>query len=79
MIGALSSIEKHLGFLWSHGEERSLTPDQEELRDAYEEIRSEILDKGNHQIRNLENELSQYDVTWLRYQLTMPIASSKEE
>ncbi len=80
MIGALSSIEKHFGFLWSHGENDSLAEEQKEMKELYESIRSEILDKGNHQIRNLENELSQYDITWLRYQLTMPVAvSSKEE
>ena len=81
MIGALSSIEKHFGFLWSHEQEGELTPQQEEMRELYEEIRSEILDKGNHQIRNLETELSHYDVTWLRYQLSLPVTrmTNKEE
>jgi predicted esterase YcpF (UPF0227 family) len=73
MIGALSSIEKHFGFLWSHENDGELTPEQEHMRDLYDEIRSEILDKGNHQIRNLETELSQYDITWLRYQLSLPV------
>jgi len=81
MIGALSSIEKHFGFLWSHSEEGELTSEQEHMRDLYEEIRSEILDKGNHQIRNLETELSQYDITWLRYQLSLPVTrmTTREE
>ena len=81
MIGALSSIEKHLGFLWSHDQDGELTSEQEEMRELYEEIRSEILDKGNHQIRNLETELSQYDITWLRYQISLPVAptTTKEE
>lgn len=81
MIGALSSIEKHFGFLWSHENDGELTPEQEHIRDLYDEIRSEILDKGNHQIRNLETELSQYDITWLRYQLSLPVTrmTNKEE
>ena len=73
MIGALSSIEKHFGFLWSHENDGELTPEQEHMRDLYDEIRSEILDNGNHQIRSLETELSQYDITWLRYQLSLPV------
>ena len=72
-LAALSSIEKHFGFLWSYDQDGELTPEQEEMRERYEEIRSEILDKGNHQIRNLETELSQYDITWLRYQLSLPV------
>ena len=54
MIGALSSIEAHLGFMWGHGSEEDLTPEQEHLRELYDKVRSEILDRGNHQIRNME-------------------------
>ena len=37
--------------------------------------------KGNNQIRNLESEISQYEVKWLRYHMSLPIMSveSKEE
>ena len=62
MIGALDSIEKHLSFLWE---------DDIELKEAYELVRQEILDRGNTQIRNLENELNQYDIEWLRYNITL--------
>jgi len=76
MIGALSSIEKNLGFLWGHEDQRDLTPEEQHLKNIYDQIRSEILDKGNSQIRNLESELSQYEVTWLRYHMTLPIANT---
>ena len=73
MIGALSTIESHLGFLWGHEANEPLTPEQEHMKLVYEEIRSEILDKGNAQIRNLEAEFSYYDITWLRYHVNLPV------
>jgi hypothetical protein len=73
MIGALSSIEGHFGFLWGHDNGEELTPEQQHLKSIYDEIRSEILDKGNNQIRNLESELSYYEIKWLRYQMNLPL------
>ena len=54
MIGALSSIEEHLGFLWK---------DDAGMIEAYQKLRSEILDKGNKQIRYIDVDLSNYNVT----------------
>lgn len=60
MIGALSSIEKHFGFLWEHQD----IPEskKEEMRNVFNDLRSDILDKGNHQLRNVDAELSNYEV-----------------
>lgn len=74
MIGALSSIEDHFKFLWES--DKSVT--QEQMYDLFQKVRSEILDKGNTQARNLEAELNQYDVKWLRYNVTIPVKSIKE-
>ena len=79
MIGALSSLEKHYGFLWGQDQEGELTPEQQHMKDLYEEIRSEILDKGNNQIRNLETEFHYYDITWLRYQMMIPMKQQYTE
>jgi hypothetical protein len=69
MIGALDSIEKHLGYLWE---------DNEELREIYEIVRQEILDRGNDQIRGLNSEMDHYDIEWLRYQLKLNVRSKQE-
>jgi len=53
MIGALSSIEEHLSFLWQ---------DEEKLSEIYQKLRSEILDKGNKQIRYAELDILKYEV-----------------
>lgn len=72
MIGALSSIENHFSFLWS-SENDVLSSEQKIMYDIYQKVRSEILDKGNTQARNIDAELAQYDVKWLRYQATLPV------
>ena len=76
MIGALSSIEEHLGFLWN-AKDGQLTEDQVYMKDLYQKVRSEILDKGNTQSRNVDAELSQYDIKWLRYNAVIPVKESK--
>ena len=73
MIGALSTVEKHFGFLWGHESPDALTPEQEHMKELYDLVRSEILDRGNNQGRNLETEFMNYDITWLRYQITQPL------
>ena len=78
MIGALSSIEEHLGFLWD-AKAGQLTEDQVYMKDLYQKVRSEILDKGNTQARNVDAELSQYDVKWLKYTIKMPVIKQTEE
>jgi|TARA_Y100000361_G_C10873108_1_gene195228 hypothetical protein len=73
MIGALSTIERVFGFLWGHGSQEELTPEQEHMKELFDEVRSEILDRGNNQSRNLEAEFANYEINWLRYQMTLPV------
>lgn len=61
MIGSLSSIEMHFGFLW---QSESLPEEQKvKMKNIFESLRSEILDKGNHQLRNVDVELGNYTVS----------------
>lgn len=78
MIGALSSMEENLGFLWKNDSEEPLTKDQELLKSLYNKIRSEILDRGNNQARNIDAELAQYDIEWLKYQIIMPVINTNK-
>lgn len=72
MIGALSTIEENLGHLWGNNVANP-SEDQKKMKAVYEKIRSEILDRGNNQARNIDAELSQYEVEWLRYSIKMPV------
>jgi len=78
MIGALSSIEEHFSFLWASDAE-GLTPEQKLMYDLFQKVRSEILDKGNTQSRNIDAELSQYEVKWLRYSVEIPVKKTEEK
>lgn len=77
MIGALSSIEQHLSFLWES--ESISTEDKKAMKVIYEQIRSEILDKGNNQARNIDAELAQYNIEWLRYEVSIPVINKGKE
>lgn len=67
MIGAIASIEEHLGFLLDEEESG------QDNRELFNKLRSEILDKGNQQIRNLNKEFKLYDISLRRYQYTLPV------
>lgn len=73
MIGALSTLEENFGFLWASGSDKPLTEEQEAMKNIYNKVRSEILDRGNNQARNIDAELSQYEVEWTRYQIKIPV------
>lgn len=73
MIGALSSIEEHFSFLWTTADGAPISEEQKIMFEAFQKVRSEILDKGNTQARNVDAELNQYDVKWLRYNMTIPV------
>lgn len=77
MIGALSSIEEHFSFLWT-SDSGPLKPEQQIMFDTFQKVRSEILDKGNTQARNIDAELNQYEVKWLRYSMNMPIKQDQD-
>lgn len=70
MIGAICSIEDKFGFLWE---------DNPKMFDLYQQLRSEILDKGNGQSRSIDNELSQYEISYNRYHVNIPIKKIRKD
>lgn len=60
-IAALDYFEKTFGYLWGHNKPKSkLTKEEKEYREIWEEVRKQILDKGNAQIRGIEREFHDY-------------------
>ena len=79
-IGAISSCEKNFGFLWGHGKDESeLTKQELEMKELWEEVRTEILDNGNTQLRAASNEIDNYSISWERYSLGINIDKDKED
>lgn len=59
MIGSLSRFENEFGYLWNN--ENEPTNNQEKyFRDKWEDLRHDLLDHGNDQIRNGLQELTNY-------------------
>jgi len=58
MIGSLARMEDYFGFLWGHDQdEDNLTNKQLENSELWEELREEILDHSNYQMRCALNDL----------------------
>lgn len=79
MIGAISSIEENFGFLWNNEDGSDLSPEQIEMKENFMKVRSEILDKGNNQSRNIDVELNNYNIEWKKFKLTLPVRPGKNE
>ena len=77
MIGAISSLEDHFSFLWT-AQDSEMTEEKKFMFDIFQKVRSEILDKGNSQSRNIDAELNQYEVKWMRYSVEIPVKPNGE-
>ena len=78
MIGALSTIEEQFGFLWGFDiPESERMPEQKKIHDIYEDSRAKILDRGNTQIRILETEFINYDITRKKHFINLPMVQSE--
>ena len=49
------------------------------MYEIYQKVREEVLNKGNTQARNIDAELSQYNVSWLKYQKNIPVKEIRKE
>ena len=72
MIGALAAFEESFGFVWGHGQ-TTLTAEQQKMKDEWDKTRTKILNTGNNQIRNSEEEIAQYEMNRKKDTLTFII------
>lgn len=79
MIGSLSDIENHFGFLWGFGDDSELSEEQKHMKEIFEEVRAKILDRGNTQIRDIELEFVNYEISRKKFYIKLPVASPKGE
>ncbi len=79
MIGAISSIEERFGILWAFGQKRPLTRSEQEFSDLFQELRKDVLDKGNTQIRNTKQLLEQYNIEYEGYSLELRLPVVRAE
>jgi hypothetical protein len=60
MIGALFEFEKYFGHLWGlhKDENQPLTKVEEDYRELWEDVRNQILNNGNNQLRKCLSDLN---------------------
>ena len=81
MIGSLARVEDYLGFVWGHNKE-TISVQQAENRQLWEELREEILDHSNYQMRCALNDLRKTLQTMMSedsYKETIVIKQPNEE
>jgi hypothetical protein len=79
-IGAIAKVEESLGFLWGHGKnEADLTPDEAEMAAVWNQVRTDILNIGNNQLRGAQTEIAQHVVSWNRYQTNFVIKTEDND
>jgi hypothetical protein len=59
MIGSIARFEQNFGYLWNHGKEPE-TDNQHYFRDKWDDLRIDLLNHGNNQIRLALDELFDY-------------------
>lgn len=59
MIGSLARIEDYLGFMWGHNKDL-ISIEQSDNRQIWNELREEILDYSNYQMRSALNDLKKF-------------------
>jgi hypothetical protein len=59
MIGAISRVEKSFGYLWNHGNKPE-SETQEAFKQKWDNLRTELLNHGNNQIRLAINTIEDY-------------------
>lgn len=77
MVGAVATVEHYFGFLWGLNEDREITAEEQELANKFAELRSQVFDIGNLQMRNFAGELHQYIISRKKYSLTLPVITGK--
>lgn len=69
MIGALDAFEHMF---------EELINENPRFKQSFQEVRKEILDNGNNQIRAIKKELDQYTVSWNRYTINFTVKGRDE-
>lgn len=59
MIGSLARVEEYFGFLWGHNKNH-LSNKEHANRELWEELRTEILNHCNYQMREALEDIKEY-------------------
>jgi len=73
-IGALAAFEEEFGFLWGHNlDEDELTPEQLNMRELWNNVRTNVLNNGNTQLRAVRTEIANHVIKWNRHHMNLTV------
>ncbi len=72
-IGAIDAFERTFGDLWGYNSDKPLTKSQKEMKQLWQQVRNDILDLGNNQLRAAQLELENHTIKWNRYTMILPV------
>jgi hypothetical protein len=79
-IGSIAHFEDSFGFLWGHGRDLgSLTDEEKQMRELWDQTRTSILNSGNNQLRAAQNEIQLHVVSWNRHHIDLVVKPKEEE
>lgn len=79
MIGAISSIENEFGHLWGHNKNEDYTPEEEAMFEKWENLRQDILNKGNRNIVYMIDLLDNFKINMYKAENTFQIRKKTDE
>jgi len=71
MIGAIASLESNLGLLWGMGSDKPLTPQEQHFLNIFNQIRKEILDRGNTNIKKTKQLIDGCEIDFVGYKVNL--------
>lgn len=79
MIGAISSIENEFGYLWGHSKTDGYSPEEEIMFEKWENLRQDILNKGNNNINYMIGLLDNFKINMYKVDNTFTIRKKTDE
>jgi hypothetical protein len=76
-IGALDAFERTFGDLWGYDSDEEPNKSQQSLKKLWQQVRNDILDLGNNQLRAAHLEIENHTIKWDRYNMVIPVKSIK--
>lgn len=79
-IGDLAAFEEFFGVLWGHQKKaHERTAEEAVWFEVWQQARTKVLDRGNHILRAVRQELEQYEYEWKRYHTNVRVKSDDEQ
>lgn len=77
-IGAIDQIQQTFGFLWKDGLDCDLNEDEIKMRQLFDQLRTNILNIGNRELRAAKNEIANQTISWNRYHTEFKVLPTNE-